>query len=75
MVSTDADQWDGDLLLEQRNARVAEVHDGDETVGRHGDPTGSVQLAWPGTVRAELLHKNSRGGENLRECCFVLFIP
>ena len=66
MVSTDADRWDGDLLLEERNASVAEVHDSNETVCRHGDPTGSVQLPGPGAVGPELLHKNSRGGENLQ---------
>ena len=56
----------GDVLLEQRNSSVAEVHDGNETVNRHGDPAGPVQLPRPGAVGSKLLHKNSRGGENLQ---------
>ena len=61
------DQSDGilQLELEERNPSVAEVHDGNEAVSRHGDSTGPVQLARPGAVGSKLLHKNSRGGENL----------
>ena len=55
----------GNLLLEQRNSSVAEVHDGNETVSRHGDPARPVELPRPGAVGSKLLHKNSRGGENL----------
>ena len=61
------DQSDGISLLEleERNPSVAEVHDGNEAVSRDGDSTGPVQLAGPGAVCSELLHENSRGGENL----------
>ena len=61
------DQSDGISLLEleERNPCVAEVHDGNEAASRDGDSTGPVQLARPWTVCSELLHKNSRGGENL----------
>lgn len=66
--------WGGNLLLEQRNSSVAEVHDSNETVGRHGDPAGPVQLPRSGTVGSKLLHKNSRGGENLKVRMLLLIL-